>query len=162
MLDQISFEHENTPEEVQKTLIQFLGQTYQELAQFDNNIVSPNQFLAPKKHEFQRTAEKVMQEALGAISSHNRVEQRMHVPQEHPRIVQRTEPAKPYLDGGNIVPPPPNDPNQMEFSFDNSVTAITINIKLDNIEKKMKKIDKMLSEMLSLMDKNESKDIKQK
>ena len=154
MLDQIPFENDNTPEEVKRTLIQFLGQTYQEVSQLDSNIVSPNQFLAPKKHEFQRTAERVMNETLNSTFNKN-------VQQPQNNIPVHKEQPKPYLDGGSILPPPPNDPNQMEFSFDNSVTAITINNKLDSLEKKLKKIDKMMEKMLSFIDSHESKDLKQ-
>jgi hypothetical protein len=152
MLDQVSFEDQNTPEEVRKTLIQFLGQTYKDVSQYDSNIVSPNQFLSPKKYEFQKTAEKVMQEALNSpripVSSG---------PVVHP--TNNNQPPRPYLDGGNIVAPPPNDPNQMEFSFDNSVTAISINSKLEDIEKRIKKLDKLMEKVVGFLD-NESKNFK--
>ena len=52
------------PRELQATLMGFLGQTYQEISRYDSNIVSPNAFLAPKKEEFQRTAETIMREAI--------------------------------------------------------------------------------------------------
>jgi predicted acylesterase/phospholipase RssA len=152
MSDQFSFEDQNTPEEVRKTLIQFLGQTYKDVSQYDSNIVSPNQFLSHKKHEFQKTAEKVMQEALGGpripVSSG---------PVIHPTPIN--QPPRPYLDGGNVNPPPPNDPNQMEFSFDNSVTAITINSKLEDIEKRIKKLDKLMEKVVVFLE-NESKNFK--
>lgn len=147
MFDNLSFEDQNTPEEVRNTLIQFLGQTYQDVSQYDSNIVSPNQFLSPKKYEFQRTAEKVMQEALG---SPNRVPVNHSGPVVHPSNIN--QPPRPYLDGVNRVTPPPNDPDQMEFSFDNSITAITINSKLEDLEKRLKKLDKMMEKVIGFLD----------
>lgn len=155
MLDQVSFEDQNTPEEVKKTLIQFLGQTYQDVSHYDSNIVSPNQFLSPKKYEFQKTAEKVMQEALGAPS---RVPVNPNGAVVHP--TNTNQPPRPYIDGGNRVPPPANDPNQMEFTFDNSVTAITINTKLEDLEKRIKKLDKLMEKVIGLLESNESKNPK--
>lgn len=149
---------ENAPEEVRKTLLQFLGQTYQEVSQYDNNIVSPNQFLSPKKYEFQKTAEKVMQEALNTSS---RPPAAPNYPQRqivHPQNEQ--VPNKPFLETGGVVPPPLNDPNQMEFSFDNSVTAITINNKLDEMNKRLKSLEKNISKVIDFMKSHEPKDTK--
>ena len=61
---------------------------------------------------------------------------------------------------GQFVPPPVNDPNQMEFCFDNSVTAITINKKLESIESKLKKLDNLMKKMVSFMESHEAKDSK--
>lgn len=135
------FEKDNIPEEVRKTLINFLGHTYQEVTNYDSNIVSPNQFLAPKKFEFQRTAEKVLSEAVG---SHNRP----NPPQQEPQH------NRPFIDTG-VIAPPVNDPNQLEFSFDNSVTAKTINKKLEDIENVVKRLDTSMKKVLELLSSNE-------
>ena len=44
----------------------------------------------------------------------------------------------------------------MEFSFDNSVTAITINNKLEDIEKKLKKLDTLLQKVLQFVESKET------
>lgn len=145
------------PRELQATLMGFLGQTYQEISRYDSNIVSPNPFLAPKKQEFQRTAETIMREA---IQSTNGSPNRPTVyPNNVSRPVQPQQPQQsnqPFLETGKFVPPPANDPNQLEFSFDNSVTAITINNKLEDIEKKLKKLDTLLQKVIQFMESKET------
>lgn len=137
-----------TPEELQSTLVGFLGHTYGEIAKYDQNLVAPNPFLAPKKQEFQHLAERVMSE----VSQTNRPNQ--NTPKSPP---QAPKPPTAFIDTGIILPPAPNDPNQMEFSFDNSVTAITINKKLEDIDNKIKKLDNMMKKVLSLLDSYETK-----
>lgn len=145
------------PRELQATLMGFLGQTYQEISKYDNNLVSPNAFLSPKKEEFQRTAETIMREAIQSTSgSPNRP---TVYPNNVPRQIQPQQPQQnnqPFLETGKFVPPPANDPNQLEFSFDNSVTAITINNKLEDIEKKLKKLDTLLQKVLQFVESKET------
>jgi hypothetical protein len=137
-----------SPEELHQTLVGFLGQTYGEISRYDSNIVAPNAFLAPKKNEFQAVAQKVINEVRESVLN----------PQQTEQIIQNV-PAqtKTFLDTGVRVPPPPNDPSQMEFTFDNSITAITINNKLEDLEKKIKKLDNMLSKVLSSLESDEIK-----
>jgi hypothetical protein len=133
-----------SPEEIQSTLVGFLGHTYGEISKYDKNIVAPNPFLAPKKQEFQNLAERVMSEVTQTYNK--------------PKVQQHQTPPTAFIDTGIILPPAPNDPNQMEFSFDNSVTAITINKKLEDIDNKIKKLDNMMKKVLSLLDGYETKD----
>lgn len=139
-----------SPQEIQNTLVGFLGHTYGEIVKYDQNIVAPNPFLAPKKMEFQRVAERVMSEVTQTHTTPNQVSQ----PVTH---VQHQKPPTAFIDTGVILPPAPNDPNQMEFIFDNSVTATTINKKLEDIDNKIKKLDKMMLKMISLLESYETK-----
>ena len=141
------------PREIQETLIGFLGQTYREVAKFDSHLVSANQFLAPKKEEFKNLAEKIMQESVGGG-----IQRPPSFPPQHHAPIHHAPP--------NFIPmaQPPQvnqDPNQLEFSFDNSVTANTINSKLDGIEKKLNSLDKMMRSLIELLESHESKNQKQ-
>jgi hypothetical protein len=147
------------PRELQATLMGFLGQTYQEISKYDNNIVSPNAFLAPKKQEFQRTAETIMREAIQSTTGANPNNRPTVYPNNVPRQIQPQQPQpsnQPFLETGKFVPPPVNDPNQLEFTFDNSVTAITINNKLEDIEKKLKKLDNLLQKVIQFVESKET------
>jgi hypothetical protein len=144
------------PVEEHATLLSFLGQTYSEISKYDSHLVSPNQFLAPKKQEFQRTAEKVLNEtktpvALNTVIKPYNVHQIQHAPNNY----------APFVDLGRQPPPPAlNDPNQLEFSFDNSITAKSIDEKLENLEKRIKKLDTMLSKVLVYLEIHESENNK--
>jgi hypothetical protein len=144
------------PVEIQKTLMGFLGQTYTEISKYDSHLVSTNQFLSPKKEEFQRTAEQVLREVRDGIQP--QIAQSIPQLQLHqPQIA-----ARPFIDTNTAPPPPPPfDPNQMEFSFDNSVTAKLINTKLDDIEKRIKRLDIALQKVLSYLDSHETENPKQ-
>jgi len=144
------------PVEIQKTLMGFLGQTYTEISKYDSHLVATNQFLSPKKEEFQRTAEQVLREVRGGMQP--RIAQSIPQPQLHePQIA-----ARPFIDTNTAPPPPPPfDPNQMEFSFDNSVTAKLINTKLDDIEKRIKRLDITLQKVLSYLNSHETENPKQ-
>lgn len=138
------------PAELQNTLIGFLGQTYSDIAKYDNNIVSPNSSLSPKKHEFQRLAERVISET------------NQHTRGAHPQQFNR-QPVQPQM---HQMPPqmnrvlpqqqemvvPQYDPNQFEFNFDNSITAKSINLRIDDLEKMLKRLDKSISKMISLLE----------
>jgi hypothetical protein len=161
LLQNSDFNDNIDPVEIQKTLMGFLGQTYSEIAKYDSHLVSPNQFLAPKKQEFQRTAEQVIREVRGGIQPQPQQPQMFQaVPQQHPPFTPPS--AVPFIDTNTAPPPPPpSDPNQMEFSFDNSVTAKTINIKLEEIEKRIKKLDTVLQKVLSYIESHDTKDPEQ-
>lgn len=136
------------PIDLKNTLIGFLGQTYSEVSKFDNNIVSPNPFLAPKKQEFEKIAEKVLQEVSSSKTP--------NVSYPVNESISRRQPPTAFIDTGVVLPPAPNDPNQMEFTFDNSITAKTINSKLEDLEKRLKKLDNNIAKMLSLLESHES------
>jgi hypothetical protein len=151
-------EYEITPEELQKTLIGFLGHTYKEVSQFDSRLVSPNNTLTPKKQEFQHIANKVFQEALtpntGQIpvgNVHHNVGHPQHV---QPNVVYPNHPQQ------QIAQPPQHDPNQLEFSFDNSVTALSIDNRLTDIENRIKKLDTTLSKVLVLLENHDTSNLK--
>lgn len=152
------FLQENTdidPRELQEILIGFLGNTYGEVAKFDNNIINANPTLSHKKQEFEKLAERVLQEA----APQNRIQRppsnhHAHV-QHYP--VQPNHPIPAHAPAPAPVPQQFVDPNQLEFSFDNSVTALTINAKLEDIEKKLKRLDKSIDTVISLLEKYEIK-----
>lgn len=149
-------EYDISPEELQKTLIGFLGHTYKEVSQFDSRLVSPNSTLAPKKQEFHSIADKVFKEALtpntGQIpvgNVHHNVPQHIQPNVLHPNVPQQ-----------QIPQPPQNDPNQLEFSFDNSVTALSIDKRLTDIENRIKRLDITLSKVLVLLEQNDTTNLK--
>jgi outer membrane protein OmpA-like peptidoglycan-associated protein len=151
-------EYDISPEELQKTLIGFLGHTYKEVSQFDSRLVSPNNTLTPKKQEFQNIANKVFQEALTPNTGQIPVGNVQHNP-VHSQHIQ------PNIAHQNLLHPqipqqPQHDPNQLEFSFDNSVTALTIDKKLTDIENRLKKLDNTLSKVLVLLESNDPTNLK--
>lgn len=156
LLQNADFNDNIDPAEVHNTLLGFLGQTYSEISRYDNHLVSTNQFLAPKKQEFQRTAEQVLREVRGGTQPQTQ----QPIAQDQFRLPQIG--ARPFVDT-NTAPPPPSllDPNQMEFSFDNSITAKSINAKLDEIEKRIKRLDIALQKVLTYIDSHETQDPKQ-
>jgi hypothetical protein len=150
-------EIELTPEELQKTLIGFLGHTYKEVSQFDSRLVSPNSTLMPKKQEFQNIANKVFQEVVtpnvGQIPIGN-VHHVQHVQPTHQQNIQ------PNIQG--VAPQIQQvDPNQLEFDFNNSVTALSIDKRLSDIENRIKKLDITLSKVLSLLESDDFTNLKQ-
>lgn len=154
-----------SPEELQKTLIGFLGHTYKEVSQFDSRLVSANSTLAPKKQEFHNIANKVFQEALtpnsGQIPIGNVHHNNTHQQQIQPNVVvqQNVHPSQ-FTQPPQLVQAPVVDPNQLEFSFDNSVTALTIDKRLTDIENRLKKLDITLSKVLVLLDTNDTTNLK--
>ncbi len=114
--------------------------------------------MAPKKEEFQRTAETIMREAIQSTNGANPNRPTVY-PNNIPRQVQPQQQQQSnqlFLETGKFIPPPANDPNQLEFSFDNSVTAITINNKLEDIEKKLKKLDNLLQKVIQFVENKEN------
>jgi hypothetical protein len=134
------------PKELQEILIGFLGSTYGEVAKFDNNIISANPTLSHKKHEFEKLAERVLSESIPQPKI-------QRPPPNHYPVQQHYAPVQHHPHDQNLL----IDPNQMEFSFDNSITAITINEKLEDIQKKLKKLDKTIENVVSLLEKHEIK-----
>jgi len=160
-------ESDLTPEELQKTLIGFLGHTYKEVSQFDSRLVSPNNTLMPKKQEFQNIANKVFQEVVtpnaGKIPIGN-VQHVQHVQPQHKQIHPTNIPNQTLQPQGQPQGQPQDqifDPNQLEFNFDNSVTALSIDKKLTAIESSIKKLDIKLSKMLSLLEIDDLTNLKQ-
>lgn len=149
-LNNISYGQDIDPIELQNTLAGFLGQTYQEITRYDSNIVSPNAFLAPKKEEFHRTAEKVFQEVKQASGNIALPQQPQPYNQVVRNVQNNTQPTTEIF----------NDPNQLEFCFDNSVTAISIDKKLTDIEKTLKRLDSLMQKMVSLLDDGDIKNKK--
>jgi hypothetical protein len=136
--------NEINPNELQDILINFLGQTYGEVSRYDNNLLQTNQFLSPKKYEFQKTAEMVLQNIIP--QQPQQPQQRQYIPQNQhiPQFVSEVQPQP--------------DPNQLEFNFNDSVTAKTIYNKLEELEKRIKNIDKSLSSVISLLQTYEVED----
>ena len=130
-----AFDEYIDPAEEHATLVQFLGQTYSEISKYDSHLVSVNPFLAPKKQEFEKTAQMVLNETKNKVQQNNTPTYHLP-PAPPPHHVLVNQPANPpFVDLGRPPTPPPlNDPNQMEFSFDNSVTAKSINEKLEKIK----------------------------
>ena len=150
-----SYDEDIDPIEAEKTLLNFLGQTYSEISRYDSHLVSANPFLAPKKQEFQRTAERVLQETRQGSQAQYNPQQLVQQP------TQQLDP-RPYIDTNRSpVIPSTSDPNQLEFSFDNSVTAKSINSKLEDIEKRLKRLDTTLSKVLSYFESHEIENPKQ-
>jgi outer membrane protein OmpA-like peptidoglycan-associated protein len=153
-------EFDISQEELQKTLIGFLGHTYKEVAQFDSRLVSANNTLAPKKQEFHNIANKVFQEALtpnsGQIPIGNVHHNNVHHQQIQPTnlVHQNVQPTLQFIQA------PVVDPNQLEFSFDNSVTALSIDKRLTDIENRLKKLDITLSKVLVLLEQNDTTNLK--
>lgn len=157
MLDELP-QQEIDPVELQKTLLGFLGQTYQEVAKFDNHLVNPNSTLAPKKLEFQRIAERVISETRNPNGNPQPNNPKQNIPVSYP---VRELDTRPFIDTGKApTVPPPNDPNQLEFSFDNSVTAITINNRLNDIEKLIKRLDFSMQKVIKYVESHESENSK--
>jgi hypothetical protein len=153
-----------SPEELQKTLIGFLGHTYKEVSQFDSRLVSANNTLAPKKQEFHNIANKVFQEALspnsGQIPVGNVHHNAVHNQQIQPNVTHQNVQPSQYTQPPQLVQVPVVDPNQLEFSFDNSVTALSIDNRLTDIENRLKKLDITLSKVLVLLETNDTTNLK--
>jgi hypothetical protein len=149
----MSEEIELTPEELQKTLIGFLGHTYKEVSQFDSRLVSPNNTLMPKKQEFQNIANKVFQEVVAPNVGKIPVGNVQHIQPNHQNLQPINQVVAPQVEQ--------IDPNQLEFKFDNSITALSIDKKLTDIENRIKKLDITLSKVLSLLESDDFTNLKQ-
>jgi hypothetical protein len=150
-------EYELTPAELQQTLIGFLGSTYKEVSQIDNFLVQPNQTLRPIKKGFEDLAQRVIDETVKPHVVKPQPQPQYPIQQNFnytPQVIQPTHQAIQQI-------PADHNPDQLEFSFDNSVTAKTIFGKIEDIEKRIKKIDITLSKVLELLQSNDTKNPKQ-
>lgn len=120
--------------EAKDMLMQLMGQTYGELHKLDNFIVSPSQQLRPKSEEFKQTVTNVTR-ALNA-----------NVPVTTLPHVTYHEVVRPQA----VVPTPAaaSDPNQLEFGFDNSATAMAIDKSLSRLEDKIDRLTKLVNKLV--------------
>lgn len=125
--------------EAKDMLMQLMGQTYGELHKLDNFIVSPSQQLRPKSEEFKQTVANVTR-SLNSNVPQQAVQIRTNAP---------VSVAVPVHADQTMVRA--SDPNQMEFGFDNSATAVAIDKSLIRIEDK---VDKLISKLNSFINKS--------
>jgi hypothetical protein len=118
--------------EAKDMLMQLMGQTYGELHKLDNFIVSPSQQLKPKSEEFKQTVANVTR-SLNA-----------NVAQPQQRI------ARPAAMPVDVLPASlvSVDPNQLEFGFDNTATAVAIDKSIARVEDKVDKLIKLVNKLL--------------
>lgn len=70
------------------------------------------------------------------------------VHQQIPVVSQPDQLNLPFIDKGRAVPLVEGDPRQLEFDFNNSVTAITINNNIADLKKKILDLDKKVQLVL--------------
>jgi hypothetical protein len=124
-------------------LANFVGQTYNEICKFDQSLISTNNNLTSKREQFKNIAESV----LSIPNPNNGNAHRMHHQNEQMPANQMA-----YVDRG-IAPlaPPADDPNQLEFKFDNSEISQKIEKKFDTIINRINRIDKTLTQLLEFL-----------
>jgi hypothetical protein len=110
----------------------FVGQTYSQIRMHDSMVLEGKRLT----NEFTEIAGNVLTPTL------RRPPQSHHIPQNMPYIDRDASP----------VPPAPNDPNQLEFQFDNSKISVTIEKKFDTIVNRLNTIDKSIKELLQSID----------
>ena len=116
----------------------FVGQTYSQIRMHDSMVVDGRKLT----NEFTEIAGNVLTPAV------RRSPYQQHHP-HHNQIPQNV----PYIDGNRQpIPPPANDPNQMEFEFDNSKISVAIEKKFDTIANRLNSIDKSIKDLLSSLD----------
>lgn len=128
----------SSPDELRNVLIGFMGQTYSEVSKFDKHLVSPNVTLRPKTAEFHNMAERLLSEANNICGDRG-------IQQQRPPVLGLNMQHQPQINKTDIITPSDNpqiqqnfvDPNQLEFKFDNSATAESIQRKLDDIMLKL-------------------------
>ena len=120
----------------------FVGQTYSQIRMHDSMVVDGRKLT----NQFTEIAEDVLTPTLRRSP--------------HPQFNQAQMPQNmPYIDGNRQpVPPPPNDPNQMEFEFDNSKLSVSIEKKFDTIVSRLNAIDKSIKDLVTSL--NEIKGFK--
>jgi hypothetical protein len=141
----------SSPDELKNILIGFMGQTYTEVSKFDKHLVSPNVTLRPKSAEFHNIAEKLLSEA-NQIYGKNNTQTKNNVNENHVVKVNIPVPRFDLKPSNFTVAIPdqnlnPYDPNQMEFNFDRSATAESIQKKLDDIMLKLCAIQDRLDKL---------------
>jgi hypothetical protein len=136
----------NFDRETFETLANFVGQTYNEICKYDQSLISTNSNLNSKREQFKSIAENVL-----APPSVNR-QQSHNVPRSPMPLNNQNVKDMPYIDRGiQPLPPPPNDPNQLEFMFDNSEISLKIEKKFDTIVSRLNRIDKTLNQLLEYL-----------
>jgi hypothetical protein len=144
------------------TMAAFLGQTAAGLAEVDRNIVSGSSHLNDNRERFEQVARQAMQ----TVSSNPARTPPRILPvdanQDHiipsgsvpliplPADMTNVRPVvenRPYIDNGRNIPKIDNDPNQLEFNFDNSVTAISINNNIAELKKKVQSLTTSIAEL---------------
>lgn len=150
------------PEELDidpQTMAAFLGQTAKGLAQIDSAIIERSDNLSQKKMLFEQTARQAMQTAITKTPPRIMPQETMismenidHIiPQNSIPLIPLPDNVSqnvPYIDKGRNIPNINNDPNQLEFDFNNSVTAITINNNIAELKKKVLDLDKKIQMMI--------------
>jgi hypothetical protein len=135
----------NFDRETFETLANFVGQTYKDICKFDQSLISTNNNLNSRKEQFKNIAENIL-----VAPSPNRSSM-----YNQPDIHQGSNPPvsdRAYIDRCiSPLPPHPNDPNQMEFMFDNSEMSLKIEKKFDTIINRLNRIDKTLNQLLQFL-----------
>ncbi len=132
--------HDNMMDkETMEALTIFVGQTYSDICKYDQSLISTNQHLDSRKEKFKAIAESVLTPAIPKQS-----------PVQQPALQYHQPPQQmAYIDRGiSPLPPAPNDPNQMEFDFNNSKISLNLEKKIDDLCGKINNIDKKLSQLL--------------
>jgi len=120
--------------EDQKLLMQFLGQTYSALKQIDADVTERSSNIGNASSQFKQTVQTI---------THN-------IPQNTPRSFS-TQSRDESLPLTVNEPAVLIDPNQLEFNFSNSVTARTINDKIDKLYEKFSHIEKLIIDITQLL-----------
>ena len=125
-------------------LANFVGQTYNEICKFDQSLIATNNNLNSKREQFKNIAENVL-----LNPSVNRTSTHHSIPQQHQ---QRPVSEMAYVERG-IAPVEPalDDPNQLEFKFDNSEMSVKIEKKFDTIINRINRIDNTLTQLLEFL-----------
>lgn len=124
-------------------LANFVGQTYNEICKFDQSLISTNNNLNSKREQFKNIAENVLSTPSAVRQNPARL---------HQQNDQMPLNGMAYVDRGIApVAPPVNDPNQMEFKFDNSEISQKIEKKFDTIINRINRIDKTLTQLLEFL-----------
>lgn len=123
----------DTNADLKDVLVQFLGQTYNEIRKIDNNIIGSTRHLTQKGNEFEQVATQVLH-SVG-------------------KVVNDTGPIVNQKIVGPVIAPHVQaaqqaDLNQLEFEFDNSPTAKNIFASLARLEDKLDRLSSALSKML--------------
>lgn len=128
------------PAVLQREMASFLGGLYGEIKKMDENLIAPSGNLRHSQRDFENIAREALQPPR---VNPNPPPQHHQVPVEN----------QPFIDR-RIQPPPPTagDPSQLEFDFDNSATAKNILSKLEDLERKLNRIDKATSSILKSLE----------
>lgn len=130
--------------EAKDMLMQLMGQTYGELHKLDSFIVGATNQLQPKSEAFKQTVANVTRSINSNVPQSAQSARVLHAP-----VHGGVAPAQAV----NISPVVAVDPNQLEFGFDNSVTALSIDKALTRIEDKMDRLSKTVNKLMDLINK---------